>query len=175
MKTLLTPDLLEHLYGWLAACAAAGRSCPGNREIARRYGFSSGATAAKAVASLEKAGRIRVRRGWTARQATIVATGRSTAPIRDAAGRTRPVARAADTVPVATGRRIAGPKGRQCQWIEGNPSGRDECKCLRPTVPQSSWCPAHLRKVYLPPDVAESRFGPLPQAAGRPPRGRRIA
>lgn len=174
MKRLLTPDLLEDLYGWLAACAASGRTCPGNREIARRYGFASGATAAKAIAKLEKADRIRVRRGWTARQATIVATGRSTAPIRVATSRTKPVRRAI-TVPVAVGPRIIGPKGQQCQWIEGDPSGRDDCKCLRPTARHSNWCPAHLRKVYLPPAVAESRFGPLPQAARLSSKGRRIA
>ena len=40
------PELLDSLYGWLADCAEEGWQCPGNREIARRYGFASGATAA---------------------------------------------------------------------------------------------------------------------------------
>lgn len=161
MKRLLTPEMLNSLYGWLADCAEQGRRCPGNAEIARHYGFASSATAAKAVARLEREGRIRVRRGWTARQATIVATGRSTAPVgeRLRAGRRQPC-RYRQPVP-AMGPRIAGPKGRQCQWIEDEPSGDDACKCLRLTAPGASWCRAHRARVYLPPEAVEARYGPL--------------
>ena len=84
MKPVLTQQLLDDLYGWLVDCAAAGRPCPGNADIARRYEFASGATAAKAIGRLEKQGRIAVLRGWTTRQATITATGESTAAIRQA-------------------------------------------------------------------------------------------
>ncbi|MBE9553678.1 MAG: hypothetical protein IMF05_09475, partial [Proteobacteria bacterium] len=163
MKSLLTPQLLDDLYGWLAERAGAGRVCPGNAEIARRYEFASAATAAKAIGRLEKQGRIAVRRGWTARQATITATGESTAPIaqanRDSRSPPRPMAGPVAALP---GPRIVGPGGRQCQWIEGEPSGDDGCKCLRGTERGESWCPAHLERIYLPPDMAEKRFGPVP-------------
>lgn len=161
MKQMLTKEMLDSLYDWLAECAEAGQQCPGNREIARRYGFASGATAAKAVARLEREGRIRVRRGWTARQATILATGRSTAAVaeRQYERRRRP-ALTVRTVP-AMGPRIPGPKGRQCQWIDGEPEEDDNCKCLRVTAAGESWCKAHWARVYLSPEVAEARFGPL--------------
>jgi hypothetical protein len=169
MKPVLTTQLLDDLYGWLAECAAGGRACPGNGEIARRYAFASVATAAKAVGRLEKQGRIAVQRGWTARQATIVATGASTAPIRQASREARkppqPGQRLVVTLPKA---RIVGPRGRQCQWIEGEPGGDDSCKCLRETAQGACWCPVHRARVYLPPEVAEQRFGPIPGlVAGR--------
>lgn len=172
MKSVLTAGVLENLHEWLAACAEHGRPCPGNREIARRYGFASGATAAKAIARLEKQGRIRVHRGWTARQATILATGRSTAPVPDTSRRDRRVRPRARPSRAVLGPRIPGPKGRQCQWIEGEPSGDDDCKCLRRTPPGSSWCPAHRGRIHLPPELAETRFGSLPGAGGRQKSGR---
>ena len=166
MKPVLTPQLLDDLYGWLADCAVAGRVCPGNADIARRYEFASVATAAKAVGRLEKQRRIVVLRGWTARQATITATGESTAPIRQAARTARQPARPnGHRVVVPAGPHVAGPRGRQCQWIEGEPGGDDSGKCLRKTARGASWCPPHLERVYLPPDVAEKRFGPLPGPA----------
>ena len=166
MKPVLTPQILNDLDGWLVECAATGRSCPGNAEIASRYEFSSLATAAKAVGRLEKHGRIGVLRGWTARQATIIATGESTAPIRqsDRAVRKPPQPRESPVI-VPAGRRIVGPRRRQCQWIEGEPSGDDRCKCRRETARGLSWCPAHLDRIYLPPEVAEERFGRLPGVA----------
>jgi hypothetical protein len=166
MKQVLTPQLLDDLFGWLAECAGAGRACPGNAEIARRYEFASAATAAKAVGRLEQQGRIAVRRGWTARQATITATGESTAPIAqaDRAARKPPCPGGSSPV-VPAGPRIVGPRGRQCQWIGGVPSGDDSCKCLRETARGTSWCPAHLECIYLPPEMAENCFGPLPGLA----------
>jgi hypothetical protein len=168
MKPVLTPEVLDDLYGWLAERAAGGRACPGNAEIAKRYRFASVATAAKAVGRLENLGRIAVQRGWTARQATILATGVSTAPIRQANRQARnppqPKQRPVVMLPTA---RIVGPGGRQCQWIEGEPSGDDSCKCLRKTARGSAWCRAHGARVYLPPDVAERRFSPLPVLLAR--------
>lgn len=160
MKPVLTQLLLDDLHGWLSECAAVGRGCPGNAEIARRYEFASVATAAKAVGCLEKQGRIAVLRGWTARQATITATGESTAPIRQAVRSVRAAPGSGEgRVAVTAGPRIVGPRGRQCQWIEGEPRGDDSCKCLRETALGESWCPAHRERVYLPPEVAENRFG----------------
>ena len=173
MKSCLTPQLLDDLYGWLAVCAGAGRVCPGNAEIARRYEFASVATAAKAVGQLEKQGRIAVTRGWTARQATITATGESTAPFvqanRDLRKPPRPRAGSVAALPRP---RVVGPGGRQCQWIEGEPGGDDSCKCLRETARGVSWCPAHLERIYLPPEAAEERFGVLPGVAPRSVAGK---
>ena len=169
MKSLLTPQLLDDLFGWLAECAATGKICPGNAEIARRYEFASAATAAKAVGRLEQHGRIAVTRGWTARQVTIIATGESTAPIAQAnrADRKQPRPNGRRAV-VSGGPRIVGPGGRQCQWIEGDPGGDDSCKCLRRTARGVSWCPSHLERIYLPPEATEERFGPMPGIAPGP-------
>ena len=163
MKPVLTPQLLDDLYGWLVARAVDGRHCPGNGEIAKRYRFASIATATKAIGRLEQQGRIAVRRGATARQATITATGDSTAPLRQAIRPARIPPRPKKHSVLGHSRPgIAGPGGRQCQWIEGEPGGDDSCKCLRVTVRGSNWCPAHRERVYLPPEMAEQRFGPLP-------------
>jgi hypothetical protein len=162
MKSLLTPQLLDHLQGWLTDCAADGRVCPSNTEIAKRFKFSSVATAAKAVGRLEKQGRIVVQRGWTARQVTIIGTGESTAQIRQITRVVRKPTRPTDRiVDVFSGPRVVGPRGRQCQWIEGEPSGDDSCKCLRETALGVSWCPTHRMRIFLPPEVADQRFGPL--------------
>lgn len=160
MKQVLTLRILDDLHEWLSDCAVAGRVCPGNAEIAKRYEFASVATAAKAVGRLEKQGRIAVLRGWTARQVTILATGLSTAPIRQAERASRkPSPDSGRRTGILPGPRMVGPRGRQCQWIEGEPRGDDSCKCLRETAPGDSWCPAHRERVYLPPEVAEERFG----------------
>ena len=162
MKSLLTPQLLDSLHDWLTECAATEQVCPSNTDIAKRYEFSSVATAAKAIGRLEKQARIAVLRGWTARQVTITATGESTARIRQIIRVVRKPSRPRDhAVDVFSGPRIVGPKGRQCQWIEGEPSGDDSCKCLRETAPGASWCPPHRTRIFLPPEVADQRFGPL--------------
>lgn len=41
---------------------------------------------------------------------------------------------------------------RGCQWIEGLPSRRDDCKCGAPTEPGSSFCPEHRAIAYVPVD-----------------------
>jgi hypothetical protein len=166
MRQVLTPALLDDLYRWLVQCAEAGRMCPGNAEIARRYAFASGATAAKAIGRLEKDRRIAVQRGWTARRVTITGTGASTAEIRQSSRRARKASRPGQKSVFPPGPRTVGPKGRQCQWIDGEPDGDDACKCLRTTATQGgSWCAGHLARVYLPPEVAEARFGGLPALA----------
>ncbi len=35
---------------------------------------------------------------------------------------------------------------RGCQWIEGEPSADDRCKCGKPVVPGASYCEPHLRR-----------------------------
>lgn len=46
-----------------------------------------------------------------------------------------------------------------CQWIDGEPGdGLDQIRyCLAPTLPGTSWCYEHYRRVYRP--------IPLPDAA----------
>jgi len=37
-----------------------------------------------------------------------------------------------------------------CQWIQGEPSRDDTCKCGRPVHREGSpWCAAHYRRVYV--------------------------
>ncbi|WP_395452880.1 GcrA family cell cycle regulator [Azospirillum melinis] len=50
---------------------------------------------------------------------------------------------------------IAAP-AKTCQWIEGTPSPDDSCKCLAPSAPGVSYCPAHAQRAYrvLPRGVA---------------------
>ncbi|CAO3404279.1 hypothetical protein [Azospirillum palustre] len=50
---------------------------------------------------------------------------------------------------------IAAP-AKACQWIEGAPSPDDSCKCLAPSAPGVSYCPAHAQRAYrvLPRGVA---------------------
>lgn len=50
---------------------------------------------------------------------------------------------------------VAAP-ARLCQWIEGDPTPDDSCKCLAPSAPGVSYCPAHAQRAYrvLPRGVA---------------------
>lgn len=50
-------------------------------------------------------------------------------------------------------RRKAAPKGRQCQWIEGDPSADDTCKCRAWTVEGKPYCQEHLARAYRRPDA----------------------
>ncbi|WP_169054909.1 GcrA family cell cycle regulator [Azospirillum sp. TSA2s] len=45
---------------------------------------------------------------------------------------------------------------KSCQWIEGNPTPDDSCKCLAPSAPGVSYCPDHAARAYrvLPRGVA---------------------
>ena len=83
-------------------------------------------------------------RGKRSRQVTITATGESTAPIT---GAVRTVRRR-EIAPVIPLPRRKGRKGKQCQWIEAEPTRDDSCKCLAETVPESRWCTAHHARAY---------------------------
>lgn len=41
-----------------------------------------------------------------------------------------------------------GPPPTRCQWIEGEPTASDDCKCLAPILAGSSYCPAHHRRCW---------------------------
>src|SRR5579862_4404553 len=38
------------------------------------------------------------------------------------------------------------PPAGTCQWIEGEPSEDDACKCGRPSIPGRSYCAPHLAR-----------------------------
>lgn len=35
-----------------------------------------------------------------------------------------------------------------CQWIEGEPSFDENCKCLKPVIPSKPYCEAHYKRAY---------------------------
>lgn len=41
-------------------------------------------------------------------------------------------------------------RARTCQWIAGDPSADDACKCGKPTAPGSVYCPDHLARAFTP-------------------------
>ncbi|RJF80930.1 hypothetical protein D3877_11890 [Azospirillum cavernae] len=46
------------------------------------------------------------------------------------------------------------PAPRVCQWIEGEPTPDDSCKCGAPSAPGHAYCGPHLRRAYrIPPDA----------------------
>ena len=155
---VLTPAVLDSLYDWLCDVAAVGVPCPANKAICERYGLKSWATAASAIKKLEKAGRITVVRANHSRCVTIVATGLSTAPLRSSPvvqpiPTLPPLRRPAETPkPLVVVPKI-GRKGRQCQWIEAEPTGDDACKCLAPTAEGRPYCPDHQKRVTVGPYV----------------------
>lgn len=38
---------------------------------------------------------------------------------------------------------------RTCQWIEGQPTADDGCKCGAPSAPRASYCPTHLARATV--------------------------
>lgn len=51
---------------------------------------------------------------------------------------------------------FAAAPAKACQWIEGDPTPDDSCKCLAPSAPGVSYCPDHAARAYrvLPRGVA---------------------
>ena len=155
--TVITPEVLDDLYGWLACCAMVPEPCPPNDTIRDRYGFKSISTSAAAIRKLEAMGRIEVQRGTNVRRVKIVATGSSTAAIKVPPPklRARPAPKPEPTQPKPVQPRrkpvdIAPiPKRRQCQWIAGEPTPDDSCKCLTETRPASPWCEEHHEQAYV--------------------------
>jgi hypothetical protein len=46
------------------------------------------------------------------------------------------------------------PAPRACQWIEGEPTPDDSCKCGAPSAPGQPYCGPHLRRARrVPPDA----------------------
>jgi len=46
---------------------------------------------------------------------------------------------------------------KTCQWISGDPTPFDECKCGAPTEKGGAWCAAHHAQVYVPRPPGEVR------------------
>lgn len=44
-----------------------------------------------------------------------------------------------------------------CQWIEGEPSVDDACKCGAPALAGRSYCPRHMARAYVPRSSLEER------------------
>ena len=40
--------------------------------------------------------------------------------------------------------------GRPCQWIAGEPSADDACKCGAPVIEGTSYCEPHWRRAFIP-------------------------
>lgn len=153
--TVITPEVLDDLYGWLACCAMVPEPCPPNEAIRAKYGFKSISTSAAAIMKLEAMGRIEVQRGTNVRRVKIVATGSSTAAIKAPPPkmpklRARPAPKPEPAAPRRKPVYIAPiPKRRRCQWIAGEPTRKDSCKCQAETRPGSSWCEAHHARAYV--------------------------
>lgn len=64
--------------------------------------------------------------------------------------------------------------GRPCQWIAGEPSADDACKCRAPVVPDKPYCRAHSRAAYLRRDKS-GNLVPWSDAAPAPARLERLA
>ena len=41
-----------------------------------------------------------------------------------------------------------GPPSKKCQWIEGEPTRGDNCKCLARTTMESSYCAKHEARAH---------------------------
>lgn len=159
-QPVMTPAVIDSLYVWLCERAAAGEFCPGNQEICDRYSFKSMASAAGVVKRLEQSGKIEVTRFNRARLIKIVATGKCTVvpkvenkKIHVARKNTTPSLtekpqRKRTERPGAAPTTAPGPRGRQCQWIEGEPTETDACKCLVTTTSDSPYCFHHKHRAH---------------------------
>lgn len=159
--TQIPPERLETLYAWLVDCAETGLPCPRNSEICERFGLASISSAAKLIARLEGAGRIAVERTRSTRRVTITASGARTIEMRPGG----PVARRTilrrqpkviPFVPPPPPPPRKGEKGRQCQWIDAEPTGDDSCKCLVETLRGKQWCADHYPRVWRPAEKKEA-------------------
>jgi hypothetical protein len=52
------------------------------------------------------------------------------------------------------GRAIPPPILHTCQWIDGEPSADDACKCGAATVPGKPYCAAHWARAWVQPEPA---------------------
>lgn len=154
----------EQLYAVLVRAAESGQPCPGNTELAGRFGWDSIASPVRRMQKLEKAGRITVERGHHTRVVTIVATGQRTAGaavrsqrvrVSGPRRRSKPSEEQAPTVTsddrwpkISRLPDFGFWRPKQCQWIEGQPTRDDSCKCLAPVRPGQPYCEAHYRRAW---------------------------
>jgi hypothetical protein len=78
--------------------------------------------------------------------------------VRHAAPRPRPAPRGEAVQRLAVS---LWPPPRRCQWIAGEPSADDGCKCGRPVRPASSYCAAHHRRAWKAGSPLPARLGLL--------------
>lgn len=43
-----------------------------------------------------------------------------------------------------------------CQWIEGEPSFNEACKCGAPVVPEKPYCETHCKRAYVKVDNSKA-------------------
>lgn len=79
--TLAIPGHAREILRILTLAADAGTKCPTNHALAEAINSPSVAVSSNAVSLLETIGLITVIRATSSRQVTIVATGKSTAPV----------------------------------------------------------------------------------------------
>lgn len=138
---------VEQAFAMYAQAAAAGAVCPTLDEISTALGGLSLSMGKRCTKVLVDSGRIRVRVFRNCRVVEIAATGQTTRLLeaqREPA-KLSPVHEAVPPTPPAD----IGPPHRRCQWIAGEPSGDDSCKCLRETEPGRSFCPTHHARAYI--------------------------
>ena len=53
---------------------------------------------------------------------------------------------------------------RRCQWIAGEPSWSDDCKCEEPALEGESWCSHHRLRAYGLPEPLRESYIPAEEA-----------
>ncbi len=154
----------------LCSAAERGEPCPALKVIAQSLGNRSVGAASRALRTLTKLEYIAVERKGKLRTGkipqsivvTILATGERTAvppaptlKANQPKPRSRPAAKAPSKTPakpkVAYPRRWivgAGLRFKTCQWIDGEATADDGCKCGELTSFGGPWCPAHHARIW---------------------------
>lgn len=172
----------EALLAMIVETAEAGAVMPTNMALRNRFGRTSTAPIVDSLKRLIDAGRIIVTRTNDTRVVTVVATGKSTAnrlaerealyrerqmaadekvAAREAARQLKAAIKESEAPPAPEVPVMFGSPSpfRTCQWIDGEPSADDACKCGQPTHGLTSYCEPHAKRVIVPRPPVGSRPG----------------
>lgn len=170
IKCLRESDL--KVFAHIEQAANASAPCPRLIDLAVAGGMETVDQAKSSIDRLARAGRIRVLARARSLPAVIqvCATGARTAgdlPDAEMAKRRWILSSAQGRAENAERRRnggepralairpgFAGGPAQTCQYIEGEPTADDSCKCGKPSAPGFSWCADHKAVVYQPPEAA---------------------
>lgn len=143
------PASRAELVARVLALFREGRSY---RDIAVAVGGSR-STVAGLVARARDRGEDLAQRDTTGLSAAIAEKRRRAAHRKDAeAVRRGQVAHVRQKPPGAEGwHQAEGPPPRTCQWIAGEPSPDDACKCGAPALSGRPYCEAHCKRAYVRP------------------------